>query len=53
MRGSRDNYGKQQECIRLTLRLYGPLKERVAKQAERDGATLQDTIIKLLKEAVL
>lgn len=52
MRGSRVNYAKG-EALKLTIRLYGGDKQRIAEYAKRNGVSQTDAYQWLLYERAL
>lgn len=51
MKGNRKNYGKGDDGLRVTVRLYGPLRQHLEDRAKRNGASVADNILWYLEMA--
>jgi len=48
MKGDRTNYGKKDEGVRVTLRLYGNARDTVEMYAYMKSISKADAVVKLL-----
>jgi predicted DNA-binding protein len=49
MKGNHKNYGKSADCKKVTLRLYGELRQRVEILAGNSGVSAADVVVRLLE----